>query len=396
MNSKLGAFVLRSYPGQLEAFIDAKPRIVKTINSVGDAKVLYDALGPQTVFIARTTVQGDDFIHAHNSLGKTDPIGEAYRWWNDVKAHVQEAPFAYWESYNEMSDWDFMRQYNVFETERQRIMYNEGMKACVGNFAAGTPDITESDLDIERHDDWPIFYPMLEACNRYQNILGLHEYASLWLSLWMGAENQHAPILARRTATFPESHEEGWLFGRYRKLWRRHIAPMGWTRIRIALTEFGWDRAGVYTTDYLTGGANAGPWRQVGKYWGALDGRPDTESYAVDQLRWADRQMQQDDYLVGATIFCWGTDDPVWQYWDVKGGVGDALLKSMKEHPLPDNTKVVATRKGLNMRIHPDINSPILTTLPFNQLVSVEGPVGEWSYVKSGRLTGWVKSQFLV
>jgi hypothetical protein len=394
MYSRLGAFILRSYPGQLEALTAAKPAIVKVVNSTGDAKVLHDNLGEQTIFIARTTIQGDDFRRAYNHLGETDPVGAAYRWWQDIKGQVVQAPFAYWESYNEMADWSVIHQYGLFEAERQRIMFNEGFKACVGNFATGTPDVSESASDTKRQDYWPALYPMLEACDRYQNLLGLHEYASLWLSLYYGSQNQHDQIIARRSATFPEEHEEGWLFGRYRKVWRRHIEPNNWTNIRIALTEFGLDRAGVYTTDQLTGGANAGPWKQSGQWWKQLDGREDSENYYIEQLQWADRQMQQDPYLVGATIFCWGTDDPVWSSWDVRGNVGDRLLTEMRTHPVPLNMWIVSPRQGLYLRNRPA--GEVIATLPVNDQVYLYSEKDGWAKVRTSRgLTGYVMAKWL-
>lgn len=39
----------------------------------------------------------------------------------------------------------------------------------------------------------------------------------------------------------------------------------------------------------------------------------------VAQLRWYDAQLQHDPQVLGATIFCCGTDDPAWDSFDVAG-----------------------------------------------------------------------------
>lgn len=381
MPSKLGAFNLQI--PNLGEIIANPPRIFKG-GDMGVLSQLHDAIGERTVFIARTWGSGDDFSRFDGNIGLRDPIEAAARWWKYTKEDILKASFAYWESFNEMSNWDYMSHYGIFEAERQRILYDNGIKACIGNFATGCPDISEFVGDADRKDYWPEFYPALKACNKYQNLLGLHEYGGLWMWTYYG-QNQRQRMLDGQTVHFPDEYAEGWLFGRYRKVWRRHITSNGWTRIRIALTEFGLDRAATDTTYELTkidGGA--GPWRQLGAAWTKLNNRPDTDQFYTDQLRWADSQMMRDPYLVGAAIFSWGTTDETWKEWDVTGNVANAIYARIRNSPYPTNFMVVNNRRGINLRIKPDMNSNSIATLAANEIVEVlSEAIGNWKYVSS-------------
>lgn len=321
MKSKIGFHVdIQGHPGQVEKMIRAGTRIIKVISSMGMLRVLHEALGDKTIFIARDWKVTDDFLRF---LGNDDPQEAARRWLDAMRPSIAQVPFAYWESFNEMANWEHLREYGEFEAERQRLMASEGFKACIGNFATGSPPVSDKSGD-GREDCWADFYPALEAAHQYGNLLGLHEYGGLWMDLWYGPNQTEALIAGRRVA-FPETREEGWLFGRYRRVWRRHIEPNGWTDIRVALTEFGIDRAGDSVTQPLAGYLTS-TWQTCGPAWQKLDNRNDAEQYYFEQLQWADRQMQKDSYVVGATIFTWGTMSPVWRSFEIEGGVADKLI----------------------------------------------------------------------
>ena len=339
MKSKLGFHVdIQGHHGQVEKMIRARPRVIKIITSMGMLNDLHDALGDETIFIARDWKADDDFLRFG---GSDDPKVIARRWLDAMRPSLVQAPFAYWESFNEMSNWDNLRRYAEFEAERQRLMAAEGYKACIGNFATGTPSISDSEDDTERPDLWPEFYPALEVAHELGNILGLHEYGGLWMDLWYGP-NQSAALRSGNRVPFPEEHYEGWLFARYRKVWRRHIEPNGWTNIRIALTEFGLDMAGTVDTDVLAG-YPTGSWRTCDRAWRELDNRPDTEQYYVEQLQWCDRQMQKDRYLIGCTIFTWGTMGELWRDFDIEGPVADMLVDYIAHtRGEPDDDVIIA------------------------------------------------------
>lgn len=360
MKSKLGFHVdILTYPGQPEQMIAAGTKVIKVIESMGLLQHLHGALGDQTTFIARAWPVGDDFLRFG---GHHDPKAAAVRWFNAMLPVIRQAPFAYWESFNEMSSWDHLAAYGEFEAERQRIMADHGYKCCIGNFAVGTPEIADSG------DVWPRFYPALSAAHRYKNILGLHEYGGLWMDLWYGPNT--GLTKGNKRQPFPAEYAGGWLFGRYRKVWRKHIQTNGWTDIRIALTEFGLDMAGTSETSVLTG-QTVGAWKSCIGAWERLDGRRDPEQYYFEQLRWADTQMQRDPYLIGATIFTWGTfPDSLWINHDIQGGVAERLIAYIKS--TTDDTKPPIEPPTVD---YPDITYLRSTATPSLRLRSGKGSV---------------------
>ncbi len=393
MKSKLGFHIdIQGHHGQIEKMVRAETKIIKIISSMGMLCDLYRALGDKTIFIARDWKVTDDFLRFG---GREDPKGAAARWVEGMRPAMVQVPFAYWESFNEMSNWDSLRQYGEFEAERQRLMAAEGFKACIGNFATGTPAVSHEDGD-GREDVWPDFYPALEVAHELGNILGLHEYAGLWMDLWYGP-NQSDELLSGNRVPFPEERYEGWLFARYRKVWRRHIEPNGWSNIRIALTEFGFDMAGTVDTDVLAG-YTCGSWSTLGPAWSRLDGRNDAEDYYVEQLQWADRQMQKDPYLIGCTIFTWGTLGELWKDFEIQGRVADLLidyidqtededdepfvLPSMYVTPMPED--------GLRVREGPSGDHPVVGLVhPGDKLGALERK--EDVLAKLGRSGQWIK-----
>lgn len=385
--SKLGYFILDSYSGLFEELQRARPRVIKT-GDPGMLSTLHRLLGNDVIYIGRNFAEIDDLERWDSGRVLSDPRGAAHYWVDAFRPAMLQAPYAYWESFNEVSRWDAMPQYGLFEAERQRLMAAEGFRACVGNFATGCPPITPDD-----NDPWAHMYPALEACHQYGNLLGLHEYGGLWMDLWYGP-NQHNAVVNGQRVPFPADYHEGWLFGRYRKVWRHHIAAHGWTNVRIVLTELGLDRAGTVTTDVLTHGANVGPWQQCRSWWSQLDGRPDAEQFYVEQLQWADRQMHRDAYVVGATIFCRGAASPVWREWSVEGEVGRRLDEYTRADHAPWGTHQVTAPTGLFLRTRP--GGTALAVLPFGERVRAFDTAGEWTYLEtSAGLRGYAMRVWL-
>lgn len=385
-SSKLGYFVLDPYDGLIEELAATKPRVVKA-GDPGFLHNLYNVLGDNTIYIARNFAEIDDMARWDSGRILTNPVGAAKYWVDAFRPAMQQAPFAYWESFNEMSNWDWMPQYGLFEAERQRLMAEEGYKACIGNFSTGSPPIKP-----DTNDPWKYFYPALAAADRYENMLGLHEYGGLWMDLFFGP-NQRDALLSGQRFPFPTTHEEGWLFGRYRKVWNTHILPNGYTSVRIVLTELGLDRAGTDVIDKIVG-YPVGPWKQCQAYWSQHDHRPDGATYFAEQLKWADSQMKQDYYMVGCTIFDRGTHSDVWDQWNVQGEVARQLDNYIMANQSPSNTKVVLPKRGLYMRVRPD--GIVINVLGHGELVEVISEKDGWSYVREpSSLTGYVKSVWL-
>ncbi len=417
MKSKLGFHIdIQGHHGQVEKMIRAGTRVIKVITSMGMLRDLHHALGDKTVFIARDWRAGDDFLRFG---GADDPQDAARRWLDAMRPSLVQAPFAYWESFNEMSNWDYLRQYGEFEAERQRLMAAEGFKACIGNFSTGSPPIKESADDTTREDYWPAFYPALQAAHELNNLLGLHEYGGLWMDLWYGP-NQSAQLRSGNRVALPDTYAEGWLFGRYRKVWRRHIQPNGWTNIRIVLTEFGLDMAGTVDTTPLAG-YTVGSWTTCAPAWRRLDGRSDTEQYYVEQLQWADRQMQKDAYVIGATIFTWGTLGTLWRDFEIEGEVAEKLIayiQSTRDEPGSDAGTGMAVPtifltpipvEGLRVRQGPGTQYRVIAIVhPGDKLGALDtdadvasklGRDGQWLKIRTpegqeGHVAAWLVERF--
>jgi hypothetical protein len=82
------------------------------------------------------------------------------------------------------------------------------------NFSMGTPNTNPT--------AWPAFYPAIDAARANGGILGLHEY---------GTPMQQY---------FDAASGDGWLCGRYRKVYRQFLIPSN-RSLPLAITEAGVD-----------------------------------------------------------------------------------------------------------------------------------------------------------
>lgn len=394
--SKLGIHIdISTHDGQVEKLIAAKPSVIKVIASRGLLNSLHDAL-PDTTFIARiasTELAGDDFLRF---LGNDSPQAAARRWYDILLPVLKEAPFAYWEAFNEMASWEAMYDYGLFEQERQNILADNGYKAAIGSFATGTPEI------VPPNDRWPQFYPALAAAHRYHNLLSLHEYGGLFMDMWYDGDNYNV---------FPDTYKEGWLFTRYRQVWNKHIKPNLWTNIKIVLTEFGLDNAATSTVSQIAG-KPIGPWKQCKPVWAEKFNRPDGEQFYFEQLVWADKQMQKDSYVVGATIFTHGTMSPVWGEFDIEGPVADKVYNHIKisvpgapvpvptpDPEMPPQEAYVQTTalSGQNIRETPSLYGKIVALARMGEAMLVLARQGDWTKVRTvSGIIGWAFSSYLV
>ncbi len=255
-----------SFTGPLSmAFIrDAKPGLVKILDNFGPAAEIKSA-SPGTLIVGR--------IYEASQPSDGSPDERAQEWWARNRQRILDHPAVdYWEGYNEpgVDGVERIAWYARFEAERVRLLAQNGRKACIGNFSMGTPDVTNPSA-------WPAFYPAIDAARANGGILGLHEY---------GAPMQQY---------FDAASGEGWLCGRYRKVYRQFLGPAGRT-LPLAITETGVDGD-------ITGWKNG--------YTG--------EQY-MDQLRWYDGILRTDSYVLGATVF--SLEIPGWGSFDIAPIIG--------------------------------------------------------------------------
>jgi len=178
--------------------------------------------------------------------------------------------FQVWEGYNEIAVQtpEEMSKLATFEAEVARILHKHGFQAAVGGFSTGTPDLSL----------WEHFYPALVE----GDYLHLHEYS--------------APTMR---------DGETWLCLRYRRVYE--ILPPSLRRPLI-ISECGVD-----------GGGGRG-WKDF------LN-----EDEYLANLIWYDEELQRDDFVVGATIFCAGC--PAWSSFDILGPLANKLLAYLQANP---------------------------------------------------------------
>jgi len=309
MPTKLGAHVLRS-AADLGEFIQAGPAVVKFVGDWGLARNV-----PENSLVIGRKHQATYDAQLQKASGKT-PQEAAQQFVQDQLGTYQSNPhITYWEGHNEpvWNTEEEMGWYAQLEVERMRLMTDLGLKCVIGNFATGSPALAL----------WPAFFPALQAARQHQAILGLHEYSCPWM-WWMTGKHQLDPTA--------DEGDEGWTTLRYRKVYRQHLIPNGLEDVPLAITECGIDPL----VNPKPPGASSGTWRQLGRFWSEHDNEPDKASYYVRQLIWYDEEMQKDAYVIGATIFTWGSFGPPWSDFDV---AGTDVAKGLIEHVQADPAK---------------------------------------------------------
>lgn len=167
-----------------------------------------------------------------------------------------------YEGYNEVADTQ-APAYCAFEIERLRLMNMYHLRAVVGNWSVGVPDIPT----------WNTYTPLLVAAQRWGHYIGLHEYAADMFDLL----------------------DEGrWIVGRFA---HPDVAPY-LEGHRIVITECGLDRIGSRG--------------QAG--WKLSNITPDEY---IHILRIFGAFYDYYPQVVGACVFQAGSPDPQWDAFDV-------------------------------------------------------------------------------
>jgi hypothetical protein len=281
--------------GHSEAFIrDARPRVVKLFDEVKNA-ALVKQLSPGTLVVGRLFPGSvPDGV-----LNNGSPVDRANNWWNTVRTTVLAYPDVdYWEGLNEpvVTSALAMSWYAQFEIARIDILAANGRKAAIGNFATGNPDLAL----------WPGFVPAIDHALAKGGILGLHEYGTPMTQYW------------------DEAAGEGWLCGRYRKVYRQHLQGR---EIPLVITETGVDEGTL---------ASTGPGQpkprpidaQANHGWQQAIGTPPVagipapgdlaarEPWYLAQLQWYDGVLEEDAYVLGATVY--QLEIPGWGSFDLR------------------------------------------------------------------------------
>lgn len=272
--SKMGIHVARpNSPAIMEFVRAAQPAVVKGIDDLGFLAEVKD-VSPQTVTIGRFSVDPQDY----NGEPEAVAVALVAKQLPEMLLHPA---VDYWEGWNEPDpNLDRMDWYARFEAERVRQLAQHGLRAAVGGFSTGVPEL----------DEFILFVPAIEEAQRHGGILTLHEYAAPDITFLFGD-----PLPG-----YPAYPDRGPLMFRYRWFYRDVLEPRGLV-IPLVISEAGID--GIL-------GNRPGPdglgWQDFQEYWVAQGWGPDGQTAFLNQLQWVDNEARLDSYVIGYTLFTAG------------------------------------------------------------------------------------------
>jgi GH25 family lysozyme M1 (1,4-beta-N-acetylmuramidase) len=282
MTLKLGPHHMLGGGADTERWLALAPTVAKFVGDYGIAA----AAATSTLTIGRVVDDGmlDNQGFDVNRIRHSHPVAQvAAAWYFDavIRPKIATDPhIKAWSGPNEQKPLDAAAHlyYSEFCYWLAHYIRGAGRVPVVGDFAVGNPELA----------DWQHYGLMAQGIRAYAGLLGLHEYGPL----------------------------DGFNALRYRQV-SRELARIGYSGIRMVITECGGDYAGGHT-----------PFR--GDYWGGDVGRYYREwcaPYAAEIAR--------DDYLVGATLFTVGDGAGAWPLFDVNGSGLIDLISAGDTQPPP-------------------------------------------------------------
>ncbi|MCX5910195.1 MAG: PA14 domain-containing protein, partial [Deltaproteobacteria bacterium] len=277
----------------------AQPIVVKVVDDMGQVPVVRQ-LAPNAIIIGRIVTDGF-------GVGQGNPEDKAVEFHNMIKGRMIGG-VDYWEGVN--------------EKKRVEILAAEGKKACIGTFSVGVPDVTDPTI-------WPAFYPAIDAAMAHGGAMCVHEYSAPTMKYAFNESNQNVYDAAPGTGYCKPG--EGYLTGRYRRVYRQHLIPDNKV-IPLFITECGLDGG-------VAGSAPSKPgWKvyyQNTECQGTdTDGVSKQAKCYFNDLVWYDNLIRQDDYVKGATIF--SLEQPNWDNFDIGGDVLNLLTPYVKDGTAPE------------------------------------------------------------
>jgi hypothetical protein len=340
MSSKLCPHTFTAGP-DARAWAAAGAPLVKLVDGFGAAQELL-SLNPNLIIVGGVSEGPDVMEEARRG---SPPEAAAKAWVNQQQDTYRAHPLIkIWEG---PSAPDFgpaddpasvlaLEWFGAFEAERLRLLADLGLRGVAGNFPTGAP----------RPLMWPAFLPALEAIEQHRGCLGLREYASPWL--WWGA-GRYSARNCEWDENFAGEGDSGAHTLRYRKVYRDFLIPNGFGRTPLVISECGLGMGGETCP-----GQPRGPWRDLLEFWRAHDGardpidywrgpERDPERYYAEQLLWYDRELQKDDFVIGAAVFTLGAPPGPWQAFDIGGTrVAAHLVEHLRAMRTPEAVPVEA------------------------------------------------------
>jgi hypothetical protein len=288
--SKLGVHVVRNNDPKIMEFVrQAQPAVMKGVDDLGFLEEVKQ-VSPRTITIGRLSARDQSYAGIPEETAR-DFV--AYQ----LRQYLANPYVDYWEGWNEPDpNLDRMDWYARFEAERVRLLAQHGLKAAVGGFSTGVPEM----------DEFELFLPAIEAAIEHGGILSLHEYGAPDMMYLYGD-----PLPG-----FPAYPDRGSLTFRYRWYYRDILEPRG-LALPLVISEAGID--GII-------GGRPGPnglgWADFADFWVAQGlGRTGVEAF-VNQLNWYDNGVRQDGYVIGFTVFTAG-GIAQWEEYDINSILPD-------------------------------------------------------------------------
>ncbi|MBV7328527.1 hypothetical protein KFU94_09745 [Chloroflexi bacterium TSY] len=308
--SKLGVHVERNVPELFDLLQTQAMTVVTTLELDANFAAQIKQTSPRTALIGRLPIQqlqlsamGDPYGTARSFVEQLLPFADDDR---------RRPYFDGWIAYNEpvANSADEMKRLADFESERIRLLGDRGIRSVVGNFATGGPDLPL----------WEYFLPAIRTAQQYNGWLGLHEYSAPTIYYLSTSADK-----GRYPGVSPQ--DDGWLTLRYRKVYNQFLKPAQ-LAIPLVFTECG--------VDGLVQAGRPGPsdvrgWRDFQSYWAENGYGLWGPGAYIEQLVWFDQAMQQDDYVIGGSIYGLGTSAQ-WLSYDLAGPAAGVLEQYLSVH----------------------------------------------------------------
>lgn len=297
--SKLGLHVVRNNdPGIMEFVRQAQPAVMKAVDDLGFTMEIR-TVSPRTIIIGRINAPDQTYVGIPEETARDFVNAQLGR-------YLAYPAVDYWEGWNEPDPkMENMAWYARFEQERVRLLAQHGLRAAIGGFSTGVPEM----------DAFALFVPAIETALQYRGILSLHEYGAPDITYLYGDPLPGYP-------TYPD---RGSLKFRYRWYYQDILEPAGLV-IPLVISEAGID--GII-------GNRPGPqgegWKDFQEYWVQQGwGATGPEAF-INQLAWYDNGVRLDGYVIGFTVF-------------TAGGIGQWHSYDVNEI-LPDLTAYVISQR---------------------------------------------------
>jgi hypothetical protein len=283
--SKLGIHVVRNNHANIMEFVrKAQPAVMKGVDDLGFLEEVKE-VSPRTITIGRLSPPAQTYTGEPEKAAR-DFVDR------QIERYLLNPYIDYWEGWNEPDpNLENMDWYARFEAERVRLLAQHGLKAAIGGFSTGVPEM----------DEFELFLPAVEAAIEHGGILSLHEYGAPTM-MWLYGD----PLPG-----YPTYPDRGSLTFRYRWYYRDILEPRGLV-LPLVISE-----AGI---DGIIGMGRPGPnghgWDDFEEYWVELGLGENGVDAFINQLHWYDDGVREDGYVIGFTVFTAGGIEQ-WKQYDI-------------------------------------------------------------------------------